>query len=173
VDELPAEEEPTEESELAPLRDEPDVELVVADGARGEPGWTLMDGEVPVAFLTREDNRAPVVVEMADEVLSFELVGVFRRRIRIHDQSGAEWATFGEPGLRPTHVELPGAPRYSLDSGNREEQRGFVLSDPDGREILHAHGWGGRLLVAPSEAPHLLLLTAILSYIADAEVWSG
>jgi hypothetical protein len=172
VNDLPADES-SEEAGLAALRDEPDIELVVADGARGEPGWTLMDGDVPVAFLTREDTHAPIVVEMADEVLSFELTGVFRRRIRVHDEGGDEWATFGEPGIRPTHVDVPGGVRYTLDSGKREDQRGFVLSDASGREVLHAHGWGGRVLVAPSEAPHVLALMAILSYVVDAEVWSG
>lgn len=172
MDELPADE-PAEDVELAPLRDEPDIELTIAPGARGEDGWTLMDGSVPVAFLTREDARAPIDLEMVDGVLRFELVGVFRRRIRVHDQAGQEWATFSEPGLRPTHIDAPGGVRYALDSGQREDQRGFVVSDASGREILHVHGWGGRLLVAPSEAPHLLALTAILSFVADSEVWSG
>jgi hypothetical protein len=144
-------------------------ELRLVAGARGGPGYTLMDGDEPAAFLTRRNRRSPIEVETSEQILRFRLVGLFRRRIRIRDQTGQPWATITEPERGETRVELPGDLPYSL----RGDGSKYVVRDATGREVLHAYNGGARLLVPHREAPQLLVVAAVLTYIALAETISG
>jgi hypothetical protein len=146
-------------------------ELRLVAGARGGPGYTLMDGDEPVAFLTRRNGRSPIELETGDQILRFRLVGVFRRRVRIEDQTGQPWATITEPEFGETRFELPGELPYTLQGDVTK----YVVRDTIGRELLHVirGGGGARLLVSLREAPQLVVLAAVLGYVTIAEVNAG